>query len=224
MSVQGTVEWLMERIGNVTASRVADVISKLKNGSPSQARETYKMEVLTEVLTGRATEHYVSAAMDFGTENEPLARTCYEMSKGIEVELVGYVKHPSIPRSGASPDGLMGDDGLVEFKVPNTTTHLRYFLDGVVPEEYKPQMFWQMACTGRKYCDFCSYDPRLPQEYGLFIVRLERDENVIASMELEVIQFIKEVNEMAQQLLKHKAPVGIGPERASIPEWEESNA
>ena len=125
---QNSPEWLTLRIGQVTASKVADVIAKLKSGKPAASRETYKMQLLAEVITGRATDHYVSQAMDFGKENEPLARSMYEIEKGVEVERVGYVRHPSIPRSGCSPDGLVGDDGLVEFKVPNTTTHLEYLI------------------------------------------------------------------------------------------------
>ena len=194
-------------------------MAKLKNGKESAARASYKMELLSEILTGRATEHYVSTAMDFGSENEPLARSCYEISTGIEVERIGYVRHPSIPRCGASPDGLVGDDGLLEIKVPNTTTHLEYLIDGTVPLDYMPQMFWQMACSGRQWVDFISYDPRLPSEYGLFIVRLERDDEIIKAMEAEVAQFIGELNAMAEKLLalKKEQPVLPGPPKAEIP-------
>ena len=217
---QGTSEWLQARCGCVTASRVKDVVAKLKNGKESAARHTYKMDLLQEVLTGRATEKYVSREMDFGTENEPLARTCYELERGIDVQRVGYVRHSSIPRAGASPDGLVGDDGLVEFKVPNTTTHLEYLIEGVVPEDYIPQMMWQMACTGRKWCDFVSYDPRLPEEFGLFIMRLERNDDAIGLMEREVEQFIGELNVMAEKLLKNRPAaerVASGVPRAEIP-------
>ena len=220
---QGTPEWLLARCGHVTASRVDAVVRKLKSGKSSAERETYKMQILEELLTGRTTEHYVSRAMEHGIENEPLARTTYELAKDVEVERVGYVLHPTIKRAGASPDGLVGDDGLVEIKCPNTTTHLRYFLEGVVPEDYLPQMFWQMACTGRSWCDFVSYDPRLPQEFGLFVIRLNRDDKVIAEMEAEVQKFINEVGEMCQKLQAHKAevkqpdPTYQGPPRAEIP-------
>ena len=221
---QQSPEWLIERCGQVTASRVKDVCAKLKNGKESAARASYKLEVLTEILTGRATEHYVSQAMDFGTENEPLARTAYEIAKDVEVEKIGYVRHASIKRAGCSPDGLVGDDGLVEIKCPNTTTHLNYLLEEVVPSDYIPQMMWQMACTGRAWCDFVSYDPRLPQEFGLFVIRLSRDEKVIAEMEAEVQKFINEVGEMCQKLQAHKAvqqPQGerMMPPRAEIPQW-----
>jgi putative phage-type endonuclease len=219
---QGTPEWLMARCGCVTASRI-DVVS-MKKGKTTAAREKYKFEVLTEALTGRVTEHFVSQAMEWGIENEGTARTAYELATGVDVEKVGFVIHPSIKRSGASPDGLVDDSGLVEIKCPATTTHLEYLLAEEVPEDYIPQMMWQMACAGRQWCDFVSYDPRLPEDFSLFIMRLHRNEEVIASMEQEVIQFIGEVNTMAEKLLKHKAQAGPGPERAVIPEWEESNA
>lgn len=219
---QQSVEWLQARIGCVTASRIKDALGKLKSGKESAARLKYKFEVLTEALTGRATEHYVSQAMEFGIANEPIARTMYEMTKGVEVERVGFVVHPSIPRCGASPDGIIGSDGLVEIKCPNTNTHLEYLLDGVIPEDYQPQMMFQLACTGFKYCDFVSFDPRLPEEYGLFIVRLERDDAEIAKMEAEVVQFIGEINEMAKKLLEHSAPPiprPEGPPKAEMPPW-----
>lgn len=217
---QQTPEWLIERIGSVTASRVADVVGKLKSGKSSAARDNYMLELLAEVVTGRAGEHYVSVPMQFGIENEPLARTCYELRTGFEVIRMGYIRHSNIPRTGASPDGLVGDDGMVEIKVPNTTTHLAYFIEGIVPTEYAPQMNWQMACSGRQWVDFVSYDPRLPEEYGLFIVRLERDDKVIAEMEREVEKFIAELNVMCEKLLVHGAPremAGPAPERAEIP-------
>lgn len=219
---QQTPEWLAARCGCVTASRIKDVVKRLKSGQESAARRDYKFDILTEALTGRVTEHYVSQAMEFGSANEPVARTMYEMTKGVEVERVGFVLHPSIPRSGASPDGLIGTDGLLEVKVPNTTTHLSYLLDGVMPEQYVPQCMWQLACTGFKWCDFVSYDPRLPEEYGLFVVRLERDDVEISKMEAEVVQFIGEINEMAKVLLKHSAPPiprPAGPPKAEMPTW-----
>ena len=223
---QGSAEWFTARCGCVTASRVDDATRKLKNGGESATRQSYKLELLAEILTGRVLEHYVSRAMDFGVENEPLARASYELTKGVEVEQIGYVFHPKIKRSGASPDGLVGEDGLIEVKCPNTTTHLAYLLAEQVPSEYRPQMNWQMACTGRQWCDFVSYDPRLPNDLGLFIVRFERDEKVIAEIEREVEKFLAEVNEMAERLLKHKgdgiedalrASLAARPPKAEIP-------
>lgn len=220
---QGSAEWLQERCGQVTASRVADVMAKLKNGSPSAKRNSYQMELLAEIVTGRAAEHYVSPAMDFGTEYEPVALAAYEIAKEVQADRIGYVRHPSIPRSGASPDALIGDYGLCEIKVPNTSTHLEYVLEGEVPSEYIPQMLWQLACTGRQWCDFVSYDPRLPEDFGLFIVRLDRDNEMIAEMENEVMRFIAELNAMADKLLKgrpvrQEQPGPYAPVAAVIPE------
>jgi putative phage-type endonuclease len=213
---QGDPLWLTERTGRVTASRVVDVVSKLKNGKYSAARETYMMELLVEALTGRAADHYVTAEMQFGIENEGLARSMYEIKTGTEVERVGLVIHPTIERSAASPDGLVGDDGLIEIKCPKTSTHLRYLMDEAVPEQYLPQMLWQMACTGRQFCDFVSYDPRLPEEFGLFIVRLTREEEVIEEMQCEVENFIRELNAMAVKLLKGKPMPTPQPQPAAM--------
>jgi hypothetical protein len=143
------------------------------------------------------------------------------MEKGVEVELVGFVLHPAIKRAGSSPDGLVGESGLVEFKVPNTTTHLEYLLAEVVPEEYKPQMMFQMACTGRKWCDYVSYDPRLPDGVNLFVIRFERDDKVIGEMEREVEVFLAEVNELAERLLPRKREVVRNPDlpRSEIPSF-----
>lgn len=219
---QGDPTWMYERCGRLTASRMGDVMARLKNGKPATARHNYMMEKLTEVLTGQCAEHFVTDAMQWGIEHESVARSVYEINNGVEVELVGMVIHPRIDRGAASPDGLCGDAGIVEFKCPTTATHLEYLLDGVMPDRYVHQCQWQLACTERDYCDFVSFDPRLPSEYGLFIVRLERDANVIAAMEAEVIQFIGELNQMAEKLQKCKRevePAGPGPERAVIPVW-----
>ena len=227
-------EWLQIRCGCVTASHVADVVLKQKNGKYYAARKTYMVDLLAETLTGRASEHYVSVPMMYGIENEKLAVANYEFATGVDTEKIGFVTHPTIKRAGASPDRLVGEDGLLECKVPNTTTHLEYFEAGVPPEEYIPQMAWQLACSGRKWVDFCSYDPRLPEEFGLFIVRYNRDEELIAQMEEEVLKFRTELNTMAERLLKRKgqhiAAVTSLPEepvedsglpRAEIPQWQE---
>jgi putative phage-type endonuclease len=218
---QGSAEWFNARCGCVTASRVADVMAKLKNGKPAAARENYKLELLQEIWTGQAVEHFVTPAMDRGIQGEPLARTAYEMRHGIEVQRIGYVYHPGIRRSGASPDGLVGDSGLLEIKVPRITTHIGYLLAEEVPDEYKPQMLWQMACTDREWCDFVSYAPELPEGRDLFEVRFHRDEKAIADMEREVEQFISEVNALAEKLLTAQQAVESarppGPPRAEIP-------
>lgn len=192
---QGTAEWIQMRCGMVTASRMADVMAKLKRKDGEAAvRSNYRTEVVCEMLTGRAADHYVSYEMEWGTANEPLARAAYEIYFGVEVDTVGFATHPSIKRFGASPDGLVGDDGLVEFKCPATSTHIGYLLDNKVPEDYAPQMLAEMACTGRQWCDFVSFDPRLPKRMQMFAVRFPRDEKRIAEMEQEVERFLGEVS------------------------------
>ena len=159
--VQGTPEWHALRLGKVTASRVADVIAKTKSG-PSASRAKYAGELIAERLTGTTGERFTNAAMACGTEQEPAARKTYEFYRDTDVEQVAFVLHPTIGDSGASPDGLVDVDGLVEIKCPETHTHIETLLGQAVPAKYITQMQWQMACTGRAWCDFVSYDPRLP--------------------------------------------------------------
>ena len=205
---QRSSEWLAARTGKVTASNVADVIYFLKpkkgeeRGEESAARRTYKARILAEILTGRCLENYVSDAMQWGIMNEDFARTEYELRYNCEVGLVGFVLHPMIDRSGASPDGLVGADGLIEIKAPNTVTHLDYLLKEEVPADYQPQMLWQMACTGREWCDFVSYDPRMPEHLQLFVKRFYRDEKRISEMEQAVERFLEEVDDLISRLPK----------------------
>lgn len=197
---QGSDAWKKLRAGNVTASRIADVLAKIKTGEAA-ARRDYKAQLVAEILTGEPQENgYTNGAMQWGTEQEPFARGAYEVHSGEMVDQVGLVLHPTIKRSAASPDGLVGKDGLVEIKCPKTATHLQYILAGVVPTDYQPQMLWQMACTGRQWCDFVSYDPRLPAHLQLFVVRYLRDEKRIIEIELSVGEFIREVEEMLAKL------------------------
>ena len=199
--IQNSPEWLAMRVGAVTASRVVDVMAKLKRKEgEAQARKDYKAELVCERLTGRACEHFVSSAMEWGVENEPLAKAAYEVRTGLDVDPAGIALHPSIKFFMASPDGLVGDDGLLECKCPNTTTHLEYIIAGVVPAEYQFQMLCQMACAERQWCDFVSYDPRLPKKLQFFVRRLGRDEARIAEMEAEVTKFLGEVDELIAQL------------------------
>src|SRR5262249_5171282 len=149
-----------------------------------------KLELLSEILTGKMVEHYVNAAMDHGIANERNAVSAYELVKGIFTDRIGFIMHSTLPRCGASPDRLIGDDGLLEVKAHDTSTHLNYIIAGVVPEEYIPQMYWQMACSERQFCDFVSYDPRLDEKFQLFIRRLERNEKEIAKWEGYASEFI----------------------------------
>jgi len=197
--IQGSAEWLQIRLGKVTASRVSDVVAKTKTG-PSASRMNYMAELIAERLTGSPAERFTNAAMAWGTEQEPEARRSYEFYRGETVREIGFVHHPKIEASGASPDGLVGDDGLVEIKCPNTATHLDTLLGQMVPRKYHDQMLWQMACTGRTYCDFVSYDPRLPENMRLFIKRMPRDDNRIQELETEVASFLLEIAVKLSQL------------------------
>ena len=191
---QGTPEWFAARLGNVTASRVADVIAKTKSGY-SASRENYMAQLICERMTGTVAESYSNAAMQWGTETEPLARAAYESIADVLVDEVGYVQHPRIERAGASPDGLVGLFGLLEIKCPNTATHIDTLITEQVPTKYITQMQWQMACTGRVWCDFVSFDSRLPDGLQLFVKRVERDAEYIAMLEQEVIKFLTELDE-----------------------------
>ena len=198
--IQGSPEWFAIRLGKVTASRVSDVVARTKSG-PSASRANYMAELIAERLTGETAPAFTNAAMQWGTEKEPDARAAYSFRTDSEVSTIGFVIHPSITDSGASPDGLIGDDGLVEFKCPNTATHIDTLLSGAVPAKYLTQMQWQMACTGRRWCDFVSYDPRMPETMRLFIQRVERDEKLIFSLEKDVREFLDDMAKKLAQLI-----------------------
>lgn len=198
---QGSEAWFAARLGRVTASRVADVIAKTKSGY-STSRANYAAQLVLERLTGTVAESYSNAAMEWGTAQEPEARIAYEFLKNMAVEQVGFVSHPRITMAGASPDGLVGTDGLVEIKCPNSATHLETLLGQAIPGKYQTQMLWQMACTGRVWCDFVSYDPRLPESMQLFVRRLERDAGRIAELEAEVTAFLAEIDATVAELTR----------------------
>jgi predicted phage-related endonuclease len=197
MSLQGSEAWRLDRAGHVTASRITDVMAK----DTTAARRNYKAEIVAEILSGSPIEAgYVSADMKRGTEQEPFARVAYEIRTGAIVNQCGFVKHPTIERAGCSPDGLIGEDGLIEIKVPKLATHIEYLLAGKVPAEYIPQMCWQLACTGRQWNDFVSYSPELPEHLSLFVARIECDLDVIRMMESKVRQFLAECDQLLAQL------------------------
>ena len=199
---QRSAEWFAARLGKVTASRINDVMDKLKSGSEKATRKNYRAQVLCERLTGQKEDSFCNAAMQWGIDNEDPARECYEFLTGLPVSEVGLVDHPSIPMAAASPDGLVNASGLVEIKCPNTANHIEWMLAGVVPAQHIKQIQFQLACTDRKWCDFISYDPRLPEELQLFVVRLERDDELIAEIEESVIKFNAEVDETLEKLTK----------------------
>jgi putative phage-type endonuclease len=199
MIEQRTDEWFKQRLGKVTASKIADVIAKTKTGV-SASRENYSTQLTLERLTGQQAEFYTNAAMEWGTATEPQARTAYEVYREVLVDEVGFIDHPTIAMSGASPDGFVGEDGLVEIKCPESKTQMDTLLNQKVPTKYMPQMQWQMACTGRKWCDFVSYDPRMPQNLQIFVQRVERNDLYIKMLEDEVKTFLEEIEQKVEIL------------------------
>lgn len=198
--IQGSVEWRALRAGKVTASRVTDVMARTKSGYGA-GRKNYLAELVVERLTGVPTEGFTSAAMRYGTEMEPLARSTYEFYHNETVEQVAFVPHPTIALAGCSPDGLIGTEGGIEIKCPNTATHLETLLNGTIDDGYVKQMQFQMACTGRKWIDFVSFDSRVQiPEMQLWVRRVPRDDMLIMQIQTEVIAFLKEVDATIHQL------------------------
>ena len=200
---QRTEEWFQTRLGKVTASRINDVMAKTKTG-PSVSRSNYMAQLICERLTGEKAESFTNAAMEWGTANEPLAADAYSVKTGELVEECGFYRHPLITMSGASPDGFVGVDGLIEIKCPSTSTHLDYIYERKVPTRYLHQMQWQMACTNRYWCDFVSYDPRVPAHLRLLMIRVKRDDELIATIEEEVRNFLAEIELRLESLQKAK--------------------
>ncbi len=202
--IQLSPEWFAARIGKVTASKIADIMAKTKSGWGA-SRANYLAQLVCERLTGQVAESYSNAAMAWGTENEPSARSAYCFLNDVEVTEIGFVDHPTIAMSGASPDGLICDDGLIEIKCPNTATHIEFLLSGNIPEKYRLQMTWQMACTGRQWNDYASFDPRLPADLQLKVVRLHRDNAAITTLENEVAKFLAELDSKLSQIQQLRA-------------------
>jgi putative phage-type endonuclease len=200
---QRTEEWFAARCGKVTASRVADIIAKTKTGY-STSRENYLAQLVCERMTGKPAESYSNSAMQWGTDQEPFAKSAYETAKDVLVDELGFAIHPTIEGAGASPDGLVGEFGLVEIKCPNTATHIDTLLTQTVPTKYITQMQWQMACTQRQWCDFVSFDPRMDEGLQLFIKRVEYDPIYVSQLEKEVINFLMDVEDKIQKLNKLK--------------------
>jgi putative phage-type endonuclease len=192
MIEQGTPEWYAQRLGKVTASRMADVVGKTKTGWGA-GRANYAAQLIAERLTQTVAESYTSKEMQWGTDHEGEARDMYAFMLDAEVSLAGFVDHPKIAMAGASPDGMVGEDGLVEVKCPNTATHIDTLLGGGFPGKYHLQAKWQMACTGRQWCDLVSFDPRMPESMRLHVERVKRVDSEIAELEGAVRLFLQEV-------------------------------
>ena len=199
MIEQGTEAWLQLRLGKVTASRVADIMAKTKTGV-SASRGNYLIELALQRVTGNIEPMYTNDAMAWGTATEPQARVAYEVKTGNFVDQIAFVEHDIIEWFGCSPDGLVGNDGLIEIKCPNSATHWATIKDGKPPNKYVIQMQTQMACTNRQWCDVVSFDPRMPERSQLFICRVERDQTMIDEIETEVMKFLIEVFDEVERM------------------------
>ena len=198
--VQGTREWKLVRCGKVTASRVQDIIATVKSGGLSAGYKNYMAELVAERLTGEPAEKFQSPAMAYGAALEAEARNVYAFMRNTPIVEVGFVKHPLIREAGCSPDGLVGDEGMVEIKCPGVATHIDTLLRGVIPIAYATQMHFQMACTGRRWCDFVSYDNRMPEHMRLWVRRVQRDQAIIEQLDDKVSDFLAELASTIDQL------------------------
>jgi len=206
---QGTEEWRLKRCGKITASRIADALDFKRDGKEGAGRRDYRIQLVTERLTGIPTDYgFETVDMKRGVEQEPFARIRYAETRNVHVDQIDFVPHPTIEMAGASPDGLVGTDGLIEIKCPRSFTHINYLLDDVVPEDYKYQMIWQMICTGRMWCDFVSYDSRLPKQLQLFVKRFhlkDVPEEELKKIVEGVIKLNAEVEDLRLTLLSRVA-------------------
>lgn len=202
---QRSAEWFGVRLGKATASRISDIIARTQKGWGA-SRANYAAQLICERLTGTQTESFTNTAMQWGTDHEPDARDAYAFLKDMDVEEVGFVPHPRIEMAGASPDGLVGTDGLVEIKCPNTASHIETLRAGAISDKYIVQMQWQMACTGREWCDFVSFDPRMPEHMRLFVKRVPRDDERLKELETEVAAFLAEIDATVDDLVARYAP------------------
>lgn len=196
---QGSEEWFQARLGKLTASRIADATAKTKSGWGA-SRANLMAQLAVERLTGQPVDTYTNAAMQHGIDTEPEARSAYEFYQEVEVEQVGFIEHPVIPMAGASPDGLVGTEGMVEIKCPQSATHIETLLGAPTPEKYVKQVQWQMECAIRDWCDFVSYDPRMPESLKLHIVRIRRDQVMIEELKQQAQDFLTELYEKVARL------------------------
>ena len=208
-----TDEWVRRRLGKVTASRVHDVVKVIKGGAWGAGRRKYLIELLGERFTGmRAPEGFKSEAVLWGRQTEPQAQAAYERRNGEKIDKVVFFDHPVIPMSGCSPDGLVGDHGMVQIKCPETHTHMGYLIDRAVPEPYLYQIHWELACTERRWSDFVSYDPRLPAKLAMLVIRVNRDPKIIAGLEKMAADFLREMEVITETLMgeRHLESQSVG--------------
>ncbi|WP_273782699.1 lambda exonuclease family protein [Bartonella sp. ML69XJBT] len=200
---QRTAEWFQARLGKVTASNIYNILSKTAKGTPTSKYEDYKIKLMTERLTGEISQSYITPAMQWGIEHEEEALKEYAFIYDTQITQCGFIQHPTIQMAGASPDGLIDKDGLIEIKCPQSSNHLRFFMDNEIKPEYLAQMQFQMACTGRKWCDFISYDPRFTGNSSLFrmkIKRIHRDDKQIEQINQAVESFLAEIEQEIQRI------------------------
>lgn len=197
---QGSDEWLELRRGKLTASRIHAIMRDGRGGAPSKSAAEYRAELIVERLSLEPAAKIKTLAMQRGNDVEPRAASAYEFYRDADLVTVPFVDHPSIPMAGASPDRLVGNDGLVEFKAPDSQTHIAFLISGAIPSTYMYQMQFQMACTQRAWCDFCSFDDRLPPPLDLKVVRVMRDPAAIVQMETQVRSFLADVDAMVAEL------------------------
>ncbi len=203
--IQGTEEWRLARSGSLGASAVHEAVARTKTGYGA-SRANRMATLVIERLTGQPQDTYQNAAMLHGIETEPEARLAYEFWKNVSVEQIALVRHPTIGGTHASPDGLVGSDGLLELKCPQPAQHLATLLGEPIPDKYMIQMLWQMKCCERAWCDFGSYNPFFPESMKLHVQRVQRDDSRIAELESEVVTFLREVDEKVHQLRQKYDP------------------
>lgn len=199
---QGTQEWLQLRCGSITGSRIADMLKTIKSGAYAASRIDYAYDLALERLTGEPQNTDLSNVkwVQDGKAWEDDARAMYEFTNDLEVERIGFASHDIIEMFGASPDGLIGDSGVLEIKCPKPKTHLAYLIEKVMPAEYVPQVNAELSCTGREWVDFVSYNPKFPPNLRFFCVRHYRNNRIIADMEESVNDFNDEVEEILEKL------------------------
>jgi len=202
---QGSPEWRQARAGSLGASQVSDALATIRTGKWAGSRDTIMGTLISERLTGSPVDTYTNTAMQWGLDTEPEARIAYEFEFDVTVQEVGIVRHPNILHTHASPDGVIGE-GLIEIKAPNTATHIATLLGKNLALKYLTQMQWQMACTGAVWCDFVSFDPRMPDEMRMFVQRIQRDEETIKHLEDGVALFLDELEKKLENLTQKYPP------------------
>ena len=201
--IQGSEAWFAVRNGKITASKLSDLMRKTKYGE-STYKTRLRMELAIERITGKsAGDNFMNQAMKNGVEREPDARTLFEAITGKEVALCGSFDHPEVVNTSASPDGLIrGEDAVLELKCPTHVTHAKNLLSDKMPRNYEYQVQWQIACTESEYAYFASYHPDFPPELRLKWVKVEKDNDMILSLENAVREFDAEVEDLITKIKK----------------------